>query len=86
MQRTVLPAEQSTVSVTVWTLQQRINRRLADRSVLRKARGGQRGALGEYYIVNLEGAHQFIEQRFVEIEKYGRELGVLQAWEVLKEE
>jgi hypothetical protein len=62
---------------------QRINRKLAaDDEKLKKLRSKRwRSAMGTYFIINVRG--NFVNTKHVEIEAYGRELGVLTDWEEL---
>lgn len=74
------------VPVSMWALMQRLNRTLAkEGEVLKKLRGARyRDELGSYYIVNL--ARNGIEATDVDPVALGRELGVLAAWEAVREE
>ena len=65
------------------TLLKRINRALRPRgAVLRRARGERaRIILGDYYLVAMDGGG--VLRRYLELEAFGRELGVLRADEAL---
>jgi hypothetical protein len=72
------------VPITERALIQRINRALAkEGQILRAARGERsRAELGDYYIVDL--SRNTVEAQHCDPIKLGKELGVLQAWEVLE--
>ena len=65
------------------TLRKRINRALRPRgAVLWRARGERaRITLGDYYLVAVAGSA--VLRRYLELEAFGRELGVLRADEAL---
>ena len=63
---------------------QRINRLLADRNtnhVMKKARMFARPQVGVYYLLDTEAGR--IVEHNVNLERFGRKLGVMHAWEVL---
>jgi len=79
--------------VTVRAIVQRINRRLkreyadGERGLfgLKAARSPRaRQDLGDYYLLNLE--RNLIADTHVDLEKFGRELGVLQRYERVEED
>ena len=74
------------VPVTMRALMQRINRKLKKEEVILKTLRTQRYEpdLGRYYAVNMQT--NLITAQHVDPEQWGRELGVLRRWEVLKEE
>jgi len=74
------------VPVTKRALVQRINRALAKEGAMTKAARGaaQSSALGDFYVVDV--TKNAVITKDVDIEAYGRELGVLQAWERLSAE
>ena len=74
------------VPVSLRALQQRINRKLAHgEEVLKKARGASaRAQLGDYYVLHWRSNH--VRSWHVDPAVWGRELGVLKAWETLSEE
>jgi hypothetical protein len=69
------------VPVTLRALAQRINRVLAKRDEqLKTTRGGRaRVDLGDHYVIDV--ARNFVIAKGVDLETWGRELGVLQPWE-----
>jgi hypothetical protein len=71
--------------ITMRALLQRINRQLAKHDEVLKTLRGQRYAqdLGQYYSVNY--ATNLIAATHVDPVAWGRELGVLAAWEVVEE-
>jgi hypothetical protein len=73
------------VIVTHRALMARINRHLAtDLRVLKTARAGApREALGDFYVVDL-GQNEVVHSN-VNPESFGRELGVLRAWEKVQQ-
>jgi hypothetical protein len=86
---TSLPAPvpgRTQVPVSLRALVQRINRKLAhDGEVLKKLRGERyRAEFGTYYIVNLD--RNCLETTDVDPVALGQELGVLAAWETVREE
>lgn len=74
------------VPVTSRALIQRINRRLKpDGEMLKRSRGAlAEGELGEYYTVDFE--RNVLGYTRINLEKYGRELGVLADFESLEDE
>jgi len=71
------------VPITEKALYQRINRKLkADDEVLKRARGRLATTLGDYYTVDLQ--RNCIMLKDIDLEDYGRELGVLQPYETLE--
>lgn len=74
------------VPVSQRALLQRINRRLAKEHEVLKTLRGQRYEhdLGRHYAVNY--ATNLVTATHVDPEAWGRELGVLAAWETVKEE
>lgn len=79
-------AQQQKVPVTERALVQRINRAVHDDDLmLRKPRSERvRITLGTYYLVDWR--RNFVTDKDVDLEAYGRELGVLNDWETLAEE
>lgn len=73
------------VPVTPRALAQRINRKLKEKDQGLKATRGDRWRheLGDYYIVDVSA--NAIVRKDVNLEKFGRQLGVLQPFEELKE-
>jgi hypothetical protein len=71
--------------VSFRALMQRINRSLAKKEQqLYRARGGrEREALGDYYVVSLSG--NAVVADHVDPKAFGRELGVLEAWESVEQ-
>jgi hypothetical protein len=69
------------VPVSTRALYQRINRELAKEGMVLKAARGERARseVGDYFV--LDTGHNTVVVRHVDLEKYGRELGVLAAWE-----
>jgi hypothetical protein len=65
---------------------QRINRKLRDdNEQVLKARGDRaRQELGEFYRIDVSRNH--LVQKDIDLEKLGRELGALKAWERVAEE
>jgi hypothetical protein len=88
-------AKKQTVPVSERALIQRINRALAKEvnpSCLKKTRGARAGeALGTYYTVDIQHGRpstamsQGVGYANVDLEKFGRKLGVLQPYEHLEE-
>ena len=76
----------SKVPVSLRALHQRINRKLAPQEeVLKKARGVYaRAQFGNYYVLHWRSNH--VRHWHVDPVKWGRELGVLAAWEVVEDE
>jgi hypothetical protein len=74
------------IAVTRRALVQRLNRRLSKQGeVLKGIRGrGARSRPGEYQLIDIE--RNFLIEDDVNLEKLGRELGVLVAYERLVEE
>jgi hypothetical protein len=71
------------VPLTETALRQRINRKLRDRgAVLKRARASVETTLGAYFVVDING--NFVTEHHVNIEDFGRELGVLAEWESLQ--
>lgn len=72
------------VKITERALFQRINRRLKqDNEQLRTARSTSvEQSVGQYFIVDLN--RNAITTQYVDLEKLGRELGVIQPWEELE--
>ena len=72
--------------ITMRALIQRINRKLAKEDMVLKTLRGQRYEhdLGRYYAVNWRT--NLVSAQYVDPEQWGRELGVLAAWEVVEEE
>ena len=74
--------EQRKVPVTIRALIQRINRKLSQQpnpQRLMAARGRAQDTLGHYYTVGAAG----VVNVNVDLEQFGRELGVLEQWEEL---
>lgn len=74
------------VSVTIETVIQRINRKLAEKDEqLRQPRSTRRERqnLGAYYVIDLR--RNFVVDHHVDPEELGRDLGVLREWEQVKE-
>jgi len=70
------------VPTTTRALVQRINRRLRDQDeILKTPRGSARYELGDYYVLNV--SRNYIVEKDVDPEKFGRKLAVLQDWEAL---
>lgn len=83
-----MPTKPRKVPVTERALIQRINRKLVkEHELLRTARlrpdGNQETDLGRFFVVDT--FHNRVARTNVDIEEQGRELGVLQPWEVLAE-
>jgi hypothetical protein len=72
------------VPVSTRALIARINRKIAkDGEQLRKMRGPARMLSPTYYVVDIQ--HNFVVSEFSDLEGFGRECGVLRAWEALKQ-
>ena len=71
------------VPITLRALTARINRHLAGKGqALKRSRGmTASAALGEHYVVDLTRNH--VAVRYVDIESFARDLGVLAGWEEL---
>jgi hypothetical protein len=71
------------VPVSLRALVQRVNRALKKKGRLLKAARGERARteVGDYYLIDVE--RNFLTDKHVNVEVLGRELGVLQPWEVL---
>ena len=74
------------VPITFRAVQQRINRHLAKSgAVLKRVRGRyDQGEFGDWFV--LDRRHNTVAQRHVVPVALAQELGVLQAWETVKEE
>jgi hypothetical protein len=74
------------LKITERALIQRLNRKLKqDGEQLRTSRSTQTEiTVGRYFIVDIQ--RNFISTQDVDIEKLGRELGVIQAWEEVETE
>ena len=72
--------------ISVRAVIQRINRKLKqDNEMLKATRGDRwRHELGDYYIANF--ARNFIVGKHVDPEALGRELGVVEQWEEVRDE
>ena len=69
--------------ITEKALLQRINRKLrAQDEILKRARSTVETTLGAYFVVDVQG--NFVKQHHVDIEDFGRDLGVLAEWESLQ--
>jgi hypothetical protein len=73
------------VPITMRALIQRINRKLREHDEVLKAIRGERwrAEYGDYYVLNC--ARNYVTEMHVDPEKLGRELKVMQDWEVLAE-
>lgn len=73
------------VPVTMRALTQRISRKLAqDDELLKKSVGARlRQDVGEYYVLNVR--LNAVTRMNVDPESFGRKLGVLRAWESVRE-
>src|SRR5215471_7183580 len=84
MQRAVMP-KKTTLPVKEWALRQRINKLLLPQGrTLRRSRPSQRTTFGDYFIMDLANS-KGVEHKFIDLEKYGKELGVLKSFEHLEE-
>jgi hypothetical protein len=74
-------AKSQGVPVSVRALYQRLNRKLAGKGlVLKASRGGRaRTEVGSFYVIDTE--RNTVVVHHVNLEAYGRELGVLAQWE-----
>jgi hypothetical protein len=84
-----MTATKQLVPVGKRALIQRLNRALAkcgdSGEMLRTPRGEKaRQDLGEYYVLDLR--HNCVIDKDVDLEEYGRDLGVLKPYEALREE
>jgi hypothetical protein len=71
-----------TVPVTERAALQRINRRLGPNEAMKAARGHAVTDLGRYYIVSFR--KNCVLERHVDLEAFGRKLGVFAAYEHLE--
>ncbi|MGA9061072.1 MAG: hypothetical protein WB341_05315 [Terracidiphilus sp.] len=76
--------EPEKVKITEKALYQRINRKLkANDEILKRSRGRWATELGDYYVVDVGTSG--VVSKDVDIEAYGRKLGVLRPYEALEE-
>ena len=78
----IIRARGGKVPVSLRALIARVNRKLRpDDERLKTARGRARSSVGDHYIVNFK--RNWIVSKDVDPEAVGRELGVLEKWEVV---
>lgn len=77
-------SRQASVPITVRSLIQRINRKLEERQEMLKSAQGALAVqqVGDYYLI--DGAMNAVLATHVDPEAFGRELGVLRAYETVE--